>query len=415
MNIKNELIRIAKEIVSFEFPSKEALDEYLREHPNANPRHHWVKPTFPSQKRRDINDVFTNTSNMQKISDLVPTEFFGREIPPSKLQLGLSNFMIGGKRKPITVREKNGKLEIIDGNTTYHIFKALGYTEIPVEIDNSAKTLRELQRKAIKSGISLDEMKQVTSSGNKVGNSKKWLEKKLAEKAYTPIMKPEFENLPAKSSQPNVKTAEDFFKQAKESFGAMTELLDQGKGLDAKIGAKVILPNSGVNYKDFLNSSEPVIIVGSIKGQERASEKVNADYGGDWSKLKDGVRATVSVKSPVDIPKVFSQLESLGMKMAQKPKDRYASPTVCGYRDVLLSVQYPNGHIGEIQINCHDMILAKLEGHKIYEKARAVEAKAKEEGRDYMTDEELAIVADANKKMKKLYEEAFIKSSKELI
>jgi hypothetical protein len=43
--IANELEKIARELVAFEFPTKEELEKYLKEHPDANKSLHTVKPT----------------------------------------------------------------------------------------------------------------------------------------------------------------------------------------------------------------------------------------------------------------------------------------------------------------------------------------------------------------------------------
>lgn len=365
-----------------------------------------------SVPKKPLNQIFTNTSTVKKISDLIPTEEIGKEISYEKFKRGESHFDSGQKRKPIMVKKSGDKFKIIDGNTTFYILKALGYTEIPVTVKNSSynvKTAMEFDTKE-----ALDKYLEEHPGADKTLHHVKPQKQvsPINETQHIGIMRPDFEKLPDAAMQPNVKGPDDFYAQAQESHKEMTKLLDQGQGLDVKIGAKVILPKSDEEFAKSLETDKPVIIIGSIKGKERAAEKVNADYGGDWSKLKDGVRATVSVKKISDLSRVFSQLEELGMKLAQKPKDRYIKPTVSGYRDILLNVQYPNGHIGELQINCHDMIKAKMNGHKIYEQARSVEAKAKQEGRDYMTDEELAIVADANRRMKSLYENAYQQSLK---
>jgi hypothetical protein len=49
MMIASELVKIAKNLVSFEFPTQEALDKYLKEHPGANKSLHRVVKTQPVQ------------------------------------------------------------------------------------------------------------------------------------------------------------------------------------------------------------------------------------------------------------------------------------------------------------------------------------------------------------------------------
>jgi len=428
MDIKSEIKRLAMDIQSAKFRAA-------------------LKP---------IQSLFTDTSDVRKISDIRPTESLGREISPEKYERGKKGMLLGNKRKPITVRDKNGKLEIVDGNTTYYLLKEMGYDRIPIKIENTEKTLEEIRKDAIAKGVSKEELQQVLPGGSKAGNSKKWLINRLknktamefdtkeamdkyldehpdADKSLHHVKPQEYkkpaesesvdyskrgimgdiDSLPSNSKQQNIKSADEFYSQAQESYKDMTRMLDMGHGLDVKIGATVITPESKGDFKSALNDDRPVIVIGSIKGKERAEEKVNSDYGGDWSKLKDGVRSTISVKKISDLATVFEKLGETGMKLAQKPKDRYQKPTVSGYRDILLNVVYPNGHIGEIQINCHEMLKAKMLGHKIYEEVRTVESNAKRDGRDTMTDDELQIVASANKRMKEIYEDAYRKISGE--
>ena len=43
VRIASELVRIAKELISMEFPTKEAMDKYLKEHPEADKTLHHVR------------------------------------------------------------------------------------------------------------------------------------------------------------------------------------------------------------------------------------------------------------------------------------------------------------------------------------------------------------------------------------
>jgi len=48
--VARELVKIAKSLVSIEFPSQDALDKYLKEHPAADKGNHSVKKTFSLKK-----------------------------------------------------------------------------------------------------------------------------------------------------------------------------------------------------------------------------------------------------------------------------------------------------------------------------------------------------------------------------
>jgi hypothetical protein len=45
--IAKELLKVAKDLLAFEFPTQDALDEYLKEHPDADKSIHWVDKTKP--------------------------------------------------------------------------------------------------------------------------------------------------------------------------------------------------------------------------------------------------------------------------------------------------------------------------------------------------------------------------------
>lgn len=213
--------------------------------------------------------------------------------------------------------------------------------------------------------------------------------------------------LPDKVSQ-KVKDPDKLFAQAKKAQQKQLDLLDRGSGLDKKIGATVIRADEG-DKVDF-DKPGPVILIGPLKSRERSKEKVDADYGGDWSKLGDIVRSSVAVDSMNQLEDVVSKLKSMGLKLARKPKDRFAHPTEGGYRDMLLSVEYPGGHVGEMQLHLKPILKAKDAAHKVYEKVRSIEADAKKAGRKDLTPEEMKTIEAANAKMKKMYDDAWKKA-----
>lgn len=46
--VAEELLKVAKTLLSMEFPSQDALDEYLKEHPGADKSHHTVRKSSPT-------------------------------------------------------------------------------------------------------------------------------------------------------------------------------------------------------------------------------------------------------------------------------------------------------------------------------------------------------------------------------
>jgi hypothetical protein len=214
----------------------------------------------------------------------------------------------------------------------------------------------------------------------------------------------ETEKLPDTSKQPT-KDPDKLFQDAHQAFDHQLKWLNHGSGLDKSIGAAVVRADKDAQV-DY-DKPGPIVVIGPMKTKGRSKEKVDADYGGDWSKLGDVVRASVAVDSFGEIEDVLDKLRKSGLKLARKPKDRFEKPTEAGYRDLLLNVEYPNGHVGELQVHLKPIMKVKSEGHKIYEGVRSIEAKAKKEGRTMLTDEEMKTIEEANKKARSLYEGAW--------
>lgn len=117
-------------------------------------------------------------------------------------------------------------------------------------------------------------------------------------------------------------------------------------------------------------------LVAPLKGVGRAAEKVMADYGGDASKLKDLVRGTVVVDHPDQVEHVLESLRAAFGDVTVKRNTLAGAADASGYRDALAYVQV-DGHQAEVQINVPEMIKAKEgPGHALYEKARAIDARA---------------------------------------
>jgi len=207
---------------------------------------------------------------------------------------------------------------------------------------------------------------------------------------------------------------EKLFEQAKKTHEKQLDWLNRGKGIDSVLGASVVRGDKEENVGEAMSKKGPVVIIGPLKKEEASKDKVQRNFDGDWSKLSDIVRASIAVDTFDDIGSVVKALEESGINLAEKPNDRFASPTDAGYRDLSLKVTYSDGHIGELQIHLKSIIKAKEVGHKYYEEVRDIETKAKGEGRGRkdLTDEEQKVVDAANAKMKDLYTKAWEEATK---
>jgi hypothetical protein len=249
--------------------------------------------------------------------------------------------------------------------------------------------------------------KSSASPGKVVGEAK-------AEKSTDRLFPPsETKGLPEWSKQPP--PPDKIFEKAKECQELELALLNHGKGLDKDLGAKVVRGDTEDHdafVKDIdaaMSKEGPVIVIGPLKTKERCEEK--AKQWGSMEHVNDIVRATVAVDDVSQVWQVCERLKEHGMKLAEVPKNRFENPTVAGYRDLMLKVQYQNGHIGEIQVQVKAMLAVKEEGHKYYEETRSIEARIKGENRP-MTSAEVKTFKEANEKMTTLYARAWEKQKK---
>ena len=107
-----------------------------------------------------------------------------------------------------------------------------------------------------------------------------------------------------------------------------------------------------------------------VKGLKRAAEKLVLETGGDVGLIRDMLRATIVVPTVSDVQAAIEQVRANFQIV--RIKDRFATPTESGYRDVLINVMTPDGMTAEIQVNVPAMLAAKSEGHKLYEMARVL-------------------------------------------
>jgi len=168
--------------------------------------------------------------------------------------------------------------------------------------------------------------------------------------------------------------------------------------------------------KDFFDKSNAEIAkelggkaaVVTLKGSERAVDKITKSYNNDPSKIKDLLRTTISIKSTKDVNKTITKLVA---KFGEPEKHRDLldnskdSLGGSGYRDVNMVFKV-NGSYAEVQINLPQMLKAKDKCHKYYEIVRKVVEDAESENRD-LTKEESMQVDFYNAKQKEIYEAAW--------
>jgi hypothetical protein len=149
-------------------------------------------------------------------------------------------------------------------------------------------------------------------------------------------------------------------------------------------------------------------LLDSLKGRERATQKIATDYGGDASRLVDIARASIVYTSFANVMDGLAQCTQ-SMNVVRE-KNRFVEATPAGYRDILLNVKLSNGHIAELQLHLEQILDVKSGvGHKLYEEIRTLQAEA-EKAKRGLTAEEQAKVDQLLKESKEHYDAAFAES-----
>lgn len=113
-----------------------------------------------------------------------------------------------------------------------------------------------------------------------------------------------------------------------------------------------------------------------LKGRARTEEKIRDDYGGDPSRIKDLLRATIEVD---DVGQATRALQSLRNQYEVVEEKNYLDPASTtpyagGYRDAKLIVRTPEGSLAEVILLPPEMKEAKKEAHRYYAEMRSMDA-----------------------------------------
>ena len=109
----------------------------------------------------------------------------------------------------------------------------------------------------------------------------------------------------------------------------------------------------------------------TLKKRATSERKVNTEYNGDASQLRDVLRSTIVSTDVVGTREAaYEYIKQKGDDIV-RVKDRIMKSVEGGYRDILVNVRTASGLIAEVQFNSKNMLNAKLgRGHEIYELIR---------------------------------------------
>lgn len=145
--------------------------------------------------------------------------------------------------------------------------------------------------------------------------------------------------------QPGVKTINDLYSQAEEAVPFFKAFMEKWAG---KTGGKV--------------SIRP-----GLKDKGRVLVKAEEDKYQRVSTVKDILAGTLIFDTVQEVSAALRMIEA--DPSVYRIKNRYENPLKEGYRDILMNIVMPNGHVCELQLNTQTMIDVKETGvgHKIYE------------------------------------------------
>lgn len=304
----------------------------------------------------------------------------GGDNGPKRMQAAYHGAL--GKRAPITVmphKDKDGHYEVVDGNGTLTSAKKLGWQHLPTKV------------------VSREEGEHIKG------------EEKAKDIAKATANPESFKDLPKKSKQP-ISDPEELFRKAAETLDTLKTWLNRGKGLASQMGYQTMAKSPEDVTPEEWDKPGGMLFIAPNKGAKRSAEKVESDYGGDWSQLTDVVRCTMAVDDLHGMQEAIETLTKNGMTPAQVPKNKFLKPTPQGYMDMNFIVKMPDGVMAEIQFNVKDMLKAKNEAHHFYEETRSIEGKYAKQGIESASewsDEDRTAYQAADAKQVQIYGDAW--------
>jgi hypothetical protein len=316
--------------------------------------------TLPMDKIRNTRARPQGIENAGKYMEASLKGESGKRDPIKVVKL--ANIPELAKRYGLKEGEDDGTYVVADGNSTFANAQKFGWKNLPV-VETTKEWLEQEQKDTL--------AKETKKARELVASTKLFDQKTLGLQGQIPH---------------SYKTKDALFGSADKNLQQYLDVIDNGKGLDAILGAKshnvgeLLRSGQGFDWKKLCETPGWHVIIAPKKGEKRATEKANDWFKGDFGFIHDIVRGTVAVDSVSEIPHVVSELQkqlgNSGWKIHQKPKN-WMSDFDSGYRDVNVILENPDGQTSELQINTKGMLLAKEPyfGHKLYEEARVFQGK----------------------------------------
>ncbi|RJO77549.1 hypothetical protein D5S18_07295 [Nocardia panacis] len=142
------------------------------------------------------------------------------------------------------------------------------------------------------------------------------------------------------------------------------------------------------------------------KDRERAWEKIG-EYRGDVSRLVDLVGARIVFDRVDEVYRALACIADDTRVEIVYIKDRFDCPQASGYRDVLLNLRMPNGHIAELCLHLRRIEAVVRYEHALYEVQRDFETLARRENRE-LSPREAALNIEVRRYLNGLFWQATV-------
>jgi hypothetical protein len=414
---------------AMEFPTQDAMKRYLKDHPAADKSKHTVKENKkePAKKEsepyviKDLNPsggIFVkhesekrqnavlsdNLTTYDKTADLSPDDMvvIYRGTVKGQDEIAGGDFITTNKQ---LAKDYAGTGKIIEKKV-----RACDIIDDPSEpLGEEYIYIPKEKQKWVKPSDGKKACMQPLRRRRDYGEIEAEITKRMMESAESYFTREELA-LPAEAHQ-IFNDQSELYKAASTADKQLSYWLDEiSKRLSLVHYHQIAYGFPQIDYKD----KSWILITTAIKNTQRAKEKVENDYAGDWSLLVDMVRATIGVNKYEEIGEVIRVLRQSGMKLARRPKDLFKDLRDDGYRGIHLNIVLPNGHIGELQIHIKPILEARDEElHQGYEVLRNIDNIMRSEGRDNYTPEEKELKQTINDLMKTRFDEVWAKAEGE--
>lgn len=321
-------------------------------------------------------DENTPTVPLDKLRPSKPPESQPHSVDTAERLMGLAAKSEVDKRDPISVEARpDGTYRVVDGNATLGAAIRNDWKDLPVNVLNAGSP----EAKAAEAASAPKPRKNEAEA------------QKIIEGATADL-----QGIPAAPPPQPFHSEEELYAVAQKAQEGFLDVLDRGIGVSADLNAKTHAMVDG--DKEFIDKqfadavaaveadpNTPHIVVAPLKGKERAREKVDGKYKGDWSRLSDVVRGTVVVPNVQGLSDALEAVKkealargwtvsALENRMTEVPgSENHKGPTGSGYTDFNIRLESPEGLHTELQFNTSGMFLAKQgEGHTLFEEERAI-------------------------------------------